>query len=97
MAVAVNIGSLIDSHPGIHGGTPLIAGTGVTVRRIAIWHNGGHSIEEIAHEIGHLNLAQVYAALTHYYANKNEIDVDIAADEAEYDRLLALHRYSKQS
>jgi len=42
-------------------------------------------------------LAQVYAALTHYYANKNEIDVDIAADEAEYDRLLALHRHSKQS
>jgi uncharacterized protein (DUF433 family) len=88
----VNIGSLIDSHPEIHGGAPLIAGTGITVRRIAVWHNTGHSIEEIACEIGHLTLAQVYAALTYYYANKDEIDADITADEAEYDRLLALHR-----
>ena len=92
MPVTVNIGNLIDSHPEIHGGVPLIAGTGVAVRRIAVWHNTGHSIEEIAREIGHLTLAQVYAALTYYYANKDEIDADIAADEAEYDRLLALHR-----
>ncbi len=95
MPVTVNIGSLIDSHPGIHGGAALIAGTGMTVRRIAVWHNLGHSIEEIADQIGHLSLAQVYAALTYYYANKAEIDADLVADEVEYDRLLALHRARK--
>lgn len=97
MPVTVNIGSLIDSHPGIHGGAPLIAGTGVTVRRVAVWHNTGHSIEEIVRETGHLTLAQVYAALTYYYVNKDEIDADITADEGAYDRLLALHRSQKQS
>ena len=95
MTLTVNIGHLINSDPYIHGGVPLIAGTGVTVRRIAIWHNLGYSIEEIAREIGFLSIAQVYAALTYYYANTEDIDADIAADEAEYDRLLADSRAKK--
>lgn len=92
-----DIGTLIDHHPGIHGGRPLIAGTGVTVRRVAIWYKLGYGAEEIAHEIGHLTLAQVYAALAYYHANRDEIDADIAAEEAEADRIEALHRASKQS
>ena len=48
------------------------------------------SAEEIAHRIGHLTLTQVYAALTYYHANREEIDADIAAEEAEGDRIEAL-------
>jgi uncharacterized protein (DUF433 family) len=51
----------------------------------------GYSPEEIADEIHHLSLAQVYAALTYYHANKEEIEADIAAEAAEADRLEALH------
>ena len=32
-------------------------------------------------------LAQVYAALAYYHANREAIDAEIAADEAEADRL----------
>ena len=92
MSTVIDIGTLIDSHPGIHGGCPIIAGTGVTVRRIVIWYKQGLSAEEIADEISHLTLAQVYAALTYYHMNKNEIDADIAAEEAEADRIYALHK-----
>ncbi len=92
-----DIGTLIDSHPGIHGGCPLIAGTGVTVRRIAIWYKQGLRAEEIAARIGHLTIAQVYAALTYYHINREEIDADIAAQEAEADRIEALHKASRQS
>ncbi|MEG4938928.1 hypothetical protein [Microcoleus sp. F4-D5] len=36
-----------------------------------------------------MNLAQVYAALAYYYANKKQIDAEIAAENAESERLEA--------
>ena len=91
MTTAIDIGTLIESDPKIHGGCPIIAGTGVTVRRIVIWYKLGYSPEEITDEIHHLSWAQVYAALTYYHANKEAIESDIAAEAAEADRLEALH------
>ncbi|MEH2411021.1 DUF433 domain-containing protein [Nostoc sp.] len=93
----IDIGTLITRNPGIHGGCPIIAGTGVTVRRIAIWYKQGLRAEEIAVRIGHLSIAQVYAALTYYHINREEIDNDIAEEEAEADRIESLHRASRQS
>ena len=90
MSTITDIGTLISRNPDIHGGCPIIAGTGVTVRRIAIWYKQSLRAEEIADRIGHLTLAQVYAALTYYHANRDEIDADIAAEEAEGDRIEAL-------
>ena len=51
----------------------------------------GLSPEEIADQYGHLTLAQVYAALAYYHAHRDEIEADLAREEAEYDRLAALH------
>lgn len=90
-----DIGQLISSDPKIHDGCPIIAGTGVTVRRIAIWYKQGYSAEEIVDQISHLSLAQVYAALTYYHARREEIDIDIAREEVEGDRIEALHRLGK--
>ena len=90
MPTITDIGTLISRNPDIHGGCPIIAGTGVTVRRIAIWYKQSLSAEEIADRIGHLTLTQVYAALTYYHANREEIDADIAAEAAEGDRIEAL-------
>jgi uncharacterized protein (DUF433 family) len=92
MATVTDIGSLISGHPGIHSGRPCIAGTGVTVRRVAVLHNMGETPEEIASDYGHLSLAQVHAALAYYYANKAEIDADLQAEEREYDALAEQHR-----
>ena len=87
MTTPLDIGTLIDRNPDIHRGTPILAGTGVTVRRIAIESNSGLTPEEIAREIPHLTLAQVHAALTYYYANQEAMDVEIAAYFEECDRL----------
>jgi hypothetical protein len=38
-------------------------------------------------ERSHLTLAQVHAALAYYYANRDEIDDDIAAEEAVVDEI----------
>lgn len=91
-SATLEIGSLITSDPRIHRGRPIIAGTGVTVARIVGWYQLGLSPEEIADEIRHLSLAQVYAALTHYHANRETMDADIAAAETEAEQIEAAHR-----
>jgi uncharacterized protein (DUF433 family) len=87
----IDIGRLIIRTPEMRGGRPRIAGTGVTVRRIVGWYKLGLSPEEIADEFGHLSLAQVYAALTYYHANHEEIEADVAAEESEAERLEREH------
>ncbi|HXG65222.1 MAG TPA: DUF433 domain-containing protein [Blastocatellia bacterium] len=85
--MSVDIGSYIVSTPEIRHGRPRIAGTGITVHRIAIWYKLGHTPEEIAYQYQHLSLAQVYAALAYYHANRDQIEAEIAADEEEADRI----------
>lgn len=94
MATMENIGALIERSPEIRGGRPCIAGTGISVRRITGWYKRGYSAEEIVREIPHLSLAQVYAALAYYHANKAEIEADIAQEEADNAILEAEHARS---
>ena len=92
METVTEIGSLISRRPEIRGGRPCIAGTGVSVRRVAVWHNMGLIPEEIARKFGHISLAQVHAALAYYHANKAEIDADLEAEERETEALERQHR-----
>ena len=82
MSTPIDIGTLIVRSPEIRGGRPRIAGTGVTVRRIVASHGLGMTVEEIADSIGHISVGQVYAALAYYHANREEIDADLAAEDA---------------
>ena len=82
MIGVTEIGSLIDRDPAIRRGRPKIAGTGVTVMRVAAWYKAGLTPEEIATQYGHLSLAQVHAALAYYHANPEEIEADLAQEEA---------------
>ena len=85
--MTVEIGSLITRTPGVKGGCPCVAGTGVTVHRVAGWYQQGLSPEEIADQFGHLSLAQVHAALTYYHANREEVEALMDAEQREHDRL----------
>jgi len=91
MPTITDIGSLIVRSDDVRGGRPRIAGTGVTVRRIFGWYKQGLTPEEITTEIPHLSLAQVYAALTYYHANRDEIEADIAAEDLEAIHLETQH------
>lgn len=94
MANVVEIGGLISRSQDIRSGRACVSGTAVSVRRIARWHNMGQVPEEIVQTFGGLlSLAQVHAALAYYYANRNEIDSDLAADDAETEKLEASHRH----
>jgi uncharacterized protein (DUF433 family) len=87
MPVLFDIGTLIASKPGVNGGRPCIAGTGTSVRCIAVYDKQGYSPEEIVADRPYLTLAQVHAALAYYWANKAEIDADLAAEAAFYDEM----------
>ncbi|MEG3843077.1 DUF433 domain-containing protein [Microcoleus sp. herbarium14] len=91
MPTLTDIGTLITRDPNLRNGIPIIAGTATSVQRIAALYKQGNSAEEIAADLDHLTLALVYAALTYYHANRAEIEADLAAEKAEYERLAALN------
>jgi len=93
--MSIEIGTLLIRTPGYRGGRPHFVGSGITVHRIAIWYKQGYSPEQIADEYEHLTLAQVYAALTYYHANRAEVEADLIADELEHDRLEQENRNSR--
>jgi uncharacterized protein (DUF433 family) len=91
MTTTVDIGTLITTTTGLHGGCPHIIGKGITVRRIVTWYKRGLNAEEICDRIGTLTLAEVYAALAYYHSNTDAIEADLAYQMAEGDRLEKLH------
>ena len=84
-STSVDIGSLIRKTPGILNGAPCIAGTRMPVRAIAAMYNDGMSVDEIDDAYEHLDLAGIFAALAYYFANRAEIDADLADEQRAYD------------
>ncbi len=89
MATLTDIGKLIATDP--NSNRPVITGTRTSVRRIAGLYNQGNNAEEIARRLNHLTITQIYAALTYYHANRQEIDQDIAAEQNAYEELAKQH------
>lgn len=89
MAALTDIGKLISTDA--NSNRPVIAGTRTSVRRIAGLYNQGNNAEEIARRLNHLTITQIYAALTYYHANRQEIDEDIAAEQTAYEELAKQH------
>ena len=90
-STVIDIATLITRSPDTCGNRPRIAGTRITVGRIATLWKQGITPEEMVDNWPYLSLAQVYAALAYYHANKAEIEAILTADETEYDRLSAQH------
>ena len=91
MPTTTDIGTLVICSPCIGNGRPFIAGTGTSVRRVVVLYKQGATAEEIARRMSHLSLAQVYAALAYYHANRDEIEANLAEEDAEYWKLAGLH------
>jgi uncharacterized protein (DUF433 family) len=68
--------------PDTLGGKARIAGRRISVEDIAIWHvKLGKTVDEICAEYD-LSLAEVHAALAHYYDHQADIDRDIGEGDA---------------
>ena len=79
--------NLLVKTPGVCGGRIRINGSRITVHRIVVLYKQGQNAEEIARTYPHLSLGQVYTALAYYHANLDEIEAELAEDDAEYDTL----------
>ncbi len=68
----------------ICGGKPHILGHRIRVQDIAIWHEKlGRSPDEIIQIYPGLSYADIFAALSFYYDNKDQIDREIG-EEGEF-------------
>ncbi len=81
------IDTLLSRSPNICGGRIRIDGTRVTVHQIVTCYQQGLTPEEIADQYPHINLAQIYAALAYYHANRNEVDRELEAETTDFLRL----------
>lgn len=84
--ISIMSSKTLDQHieltPDTAGGKPRIRGRRITVQDIAIWHERlGKTADEISSEYD-LTLANVYAALAYYFDHREEIDQQIAEDNA---------------
>jgi uncharacterized protein (DUF433 family) len=84
MSTAIN--TLLVSSADVCGGRLRIDGTRITVNQIAVLYKRGYNAEDIADQYPHLTMAQVYAALSHYHANQEEVEADLTAEEQEAHR-----------
>jgi uncharacterized protein (DUF433 family) len=82
MSATQTLAGIIVHNPALRGGRPIIAGTGVTVRTVVGYYKQGLTPEEIADEMD-LALGLVYAALSYYHLNTQEIETDIEANSEE--------------
>ena len=69
--------NLIAANPDVRGGRPYIIGTTVTVSDVIIAKLYHEQDSDGIASWYNLTLSQVYAALTHYYVFKDEIDQQI--------------------
>lgn len=64
-------------------GVAYVRGTRMKVAHLAVDMQQGMTPQEIEAEYPHLNLSQIYAALSYYYAYQKVVDAQIR-DEQEY-------------
>ncbi len=79
MATAAKTVQIVKT-PGVRGGKARIDGSRICVLDVVYLHKAGLTPEQIVVEYPDLNLAQIHAALSYYYANTDEIEAEIQRD-----------------
>ncbi len=86
---AKTVYSHVTKEAGIRGGRACIDDTRIAVVDIVAMLTQGKSAEQMLLAYPSLNLAQVHAAISYYYENKDEIEAELAEDdgwEEEHER-----------
>ena len=79
--------SHITKDPQICGGKACVDGTRIRVLDLVCLMRQGLSPQDMLGAYPSLNLAQVYAALSYYHENPQEIDADLERDREAADRI----------
>lgn len=73
----------IERRPGVCGGAPVIRGTRITVRHIAVLYKDGASAAEMLEAYPHLQASWVHDAISYYLDHREEIEREIAANSID--------------
>lgn len=65
----------------------MAASTGMSVRAVAARYRSSMSPDEIVESVPHIPRSHIYAALAYYFADREAMDAEPDAEQAEYDRL----------
>lgn len=84
MSIAIDISALVKRNPKIRRSCPVNAGTGTSVRRVAVVFQLCLNAVLIAFTIVDLALAEICSQLTDNHANRDEIEPDLAGEPAKY-------------
>ncbi|MBI5763467.1 MAG: DUF433 domain-containing protein [Planctomycetes bacterium] len=88
MATQLTLDQRIEATPGICGGKPRITGQRIRVQDIVAWYEfHGMTPDEIVAGYPQMTLADVHAALAYYHTHHDEIQRQMADDEAFVDNL----------
>lgn len=80
----------IEKTPGVCGGRACVAGHRVRVQDIVVWHEKrGYSPDQIVDMFPGISLSDVYAALTYYFDNRQEIEDEFRQSEEWAERVTA--------
>ncbi len=85
--MSITLSDMLVQTDDVCGGRMRIDGTRITVHRIATLYKQGQSPEEVVQTYSQLSLAHVYSALAYYHANRDEVESELAAADAQYDEL----------
>ncbi|MCA9240890.1 MAG: DUF433 domain-containing protein [Planctomycetales bacterium] len=78
----------IESRPDKCGGRPCIAGTRIRVHDIYVWRVlGGQTALDILANKPELSLAAIHAAISYAFDHREELEGDIAGENAAYEQL----------
>jgi uncharacterized protein (DUF433 family) len=80
-----DIGSLIESIPGVSGGRPVLAGSGFSITQLAACYNAGWSVDEILSHFPQLDRLHVHAGIAYYLSNRAATDAELERQQAAYD------------
>ncbi len=75
-ATLIDIGTLIESIPGVYGGRPRLARSGLPIIQLVAEVRAGRTIQEIISAYG-LDEESGYAGLAFYLANKAALDQEL--------------------
>ncbi len=73
----------IERRSGVCGGGPVIRGTRISVRHIAVLHKDGASVQEMLETYPHLEMSWVHDAISYYLDHREEIEREIEANRIE--------------
>ncbi len=94
-AAAVDIGTLIECLPGVYGGRPRLARSGLPVIQLAADYRSGMRLPDLREAYPFVDEESIYAGIAYYLANRDALDAEL--DEHDRDGAAAYAEWAKGS